>query len=32
MIQEKLLFAEKLEILDFKASDGWLDKCKKRCE
>ena len=27
MIQEKrLLFAEKLEIPDFKASDGWLDK------
>ena len=27
MIQEKrLLFAEKLEIADFKASDGWLDK------
>ena len=32
MIQEKLLFAEKFEILDFKASDGWLDKCKKRYE
>ena len=28
IIQEKgLLFAEKLEIPDFKASDGWLDKC-----
>ena len=27
MIQEKgLFFAEKLEIPDFKASDGWLDK------
>ena len=27
MIQEKrLLFAEKLEIPDFKALDGWLDK------
>ena len=27
LIQEKgLLFAEKLEIPDFKAKDGWLDK------
>ena len=27
IIQEKgLFFAEKLEIPDFKASDGWLDK------
>ena len=33
MIQEKgLFFAEKLEIPDFKASDGWLDKWKKRQE
>ena len=31
MIQEKgLFFAEKLEIPDFKASDGWLDKWKKK--
>ena len=31
MIQEKgLFFSEKLEIPDFKASDGWLDKWKKR--
>ena len=31
MIQEKgLFFAEKLEIPDFKASDGWLNKWKKR--
>ena len=31
MIQEKgLFFAEKLEIPDFKASDGWLDKWNKR--
>ena len=31
MIQEKgLLFAEILEIPDFKASDGWLDKWEKR--
>ena len=31
MIQEKgLFFAKKLEIPDFKASDGWLDKWKKR--
>ena len=31
MIQEKGLFlAEKLEIPDFKASDGWLDRWKKR--
>ena len=30
MIQEKVLFfAEKLEIPDFKVSDGWLDKWKK---
>ena len=31
MIQEKgLFFAEKLEIPDFKASNGWLDMWKKR--
>ena len=31
MIQEKrLFFAEKLEIPDFKALDGRLDKWKKR--
>ena len=31
MIQEKgLFFAEELEIPDFKVSDGWLDKWKKR--
>ena len=31
VIQEKgLFFAEKLEIRDFKASDGWLDKWEKR--
>ena len=31
MIQEKgLFFVEKLEIHDFKASDGWLDKWEKR--
>ena len=31
MIQEKgLFFVEKLEIPDFKASDGWLDKWEKR--
>ena len=31
MIQEKgLFFAKKSEIPDFKASDGWLDKWKKR--
>ena len=31
MVQEKgLFFAEKFEIPDIKASDGWLDKWKKR--
>ena len=31
MIQEKgFFFAEKLEIPDFKASDGWFDKWEKR--
>ena len=31
MIQEKgLFFAKKLEIPDFKTSDGWLDKWKNR--
>ena len=31
MAQEKgLFFAEKLEIPDFKVSDGWLDKWRKR--
>ena len=31
MIQGKaLFFAEKLEIPNFKASDGWVDKWKKR--
>ena len=30
MIQEEgVFFAEKLEIPDFKASDGWLDKWEK---
>ena len=31
MIQEKgLFFAKKLEIPDFKASDGWLDRWEKK--
>ena len=31
IVQEKgLFFAKKLEIPDFKASDGWLDKWEKR--